>query len=451
MSIRVLRILSFRRFVIGILITALLGLLPAHAQMRSGSSAGQDSEVATAWFRLQLQLIQQTPGFSPPVASRALGYAGVTLYESVAPGFPGYRSLAGQLNDLKELPQPSAGVDFHWETVANSALATITRHLFPTASDENKRAVDELDASFAARYSSELESDVFARSVTQGRVVGDAIYIWSLTDGGHEGFLTSFREEYQSPSGTGLWSPTPRTGGDPLPALQPYWGNNRPFILSSAGECAPPAPPSYSSNEDSAFYREAREVYDTTQALTPEQLEIASFWSDDPGATVTPPGHSISILTQILEAQGAHLEVAAEAYARVGIAIADSFIGCWHAKFQHNVQRPITFIQETIDLNWSPLLVTPPFPEYPSGHSVQSGAAAVVLADMFGDELTFVDHTHDARGLAPRTFHSFAEFADEAAISRMYGGIHYRFAIEQGLEQGRCIGQQVNALEFRHQ
>ena len=195
----------------------------------------------------------------------------------------------------------------------------------------------------------------------------------------------------------------------------------------------------------SAFYAEANECYRVTSDLTPDQEMIARFWSDDPGQTATPPGHSISIVTQVARELILTLDRAAEAYAKVGIAVADAFISCWRTKYQYNLLRPVTYIRRVIDPSWTPLLVTPPFPEYTSGHSVQSAAAAQVLTGLFG-ELAFSDHTHDARGLPSRSFRSFREAAEEAAISRMYGGIHFRAAIERGLEQGACIGEQVTAL-----
>jgi hypothetical protein len=183
--------------------------------------------------------------------------------------------------------------------------------------------------------------------------------------------------------------------------------------------------------------------------LTDEQHSIARFWSDDPGQTVTPPGHSISVTNQVLRRENASLMTAAEAYARVGLAVNDAFIACWNTKYRYNLVRPVTYIRRLIDPAWMPLLVTPPFPEYTSGHSVQSGAAFTVLAGMFGDDYEFDDHTHADRGLAPRRFESFTAAAQEAAISRLYGGIHYRPAIELGLAQGRCIGEAVNAIPMR--
>src|SRR5687767_11199096 len=127
------------------------------------------------------------------------------------------------------------------------------------------------------------------------------------------------------------------------------------------------------------------------------------------------------------------------------MAVFDAFIACWHQKYVYNLLRPVTYLRRLVDPTWMPLLVTPPFPEYTSGHSVQSAAAAQVLTDLFGD-LAFTDHTHDARGLPPRSFRSFMEAAQEAAIARLYGGIHFRAAVERGIQQGICIGKRVTAL-----
>ena len=401
------------------------------------------SEVATAWFDLSLDLVRGTMGFSPPVASRAFGYTGVTLYEALVPGMPGSRSLAGQLNDLGPAPGP-ADPAYHWPTVANAALASILRSLFPTATDQNKAAVDALEESFAAGFRTTVPPGILRRSVDRGRSVAAHIFEWSKLDGGHEGYLRNF-PPYTPPVGPGLWVPTPPGF---LSALQPFWGSNRPFALRSGGECDPGSPLAYSEELSSSFFAEALECYEVVTNLSPEQRAIALFWSDDPGITCTPPGHSVSILTQVVRDRGFALDVAAEAYARVGIAVADAFISCWNTKFRYNLLRPVTYIRRLIDPTWSSLLVTPPFAEYTSGHSVQSAASAQVLTDLFGT-VAFTDHTHDDRGLAPRSFGSFFEAAEEAALSRLYGGIHFSTAIALGLEQGRCIGQEVSNLGFR--
>jgi PAP2 superfamily len=287
-----------------------------------------------------------------------------------------------------------------------------------------------------------LPPGVVERSNRRGVEVAAAVLEWAKGDGGHEGYLRNFPASYVPPVGPGLWVPTPPGF---LPALQPFWGRNRCLALEGAADCPPGAHPPYPG---SRFHAEALEVYETVNALTPEQETIARFWSDDPGATATPPGHSVSIATQVLRREGASLAAAAETYAKVGIAVCDAFVACWHQKFVYNLLRPVTYLRR-LDPDWLPVLVTPPFPEYPSGHSVQSGAAYQVLTDLFGDNYSFLDDTHNARGFAPRGFGSFLEAAAEAAISRLYGGIHFRAAIERGLVQGRCIGQAVSALPLR--
>jgi PAP2 superfamily protein len=421
-----------------------LALGPAQSACAStrawpGASA-YNADVPTAWFDLALGLVRTTPGFSPPVASRAFGYAGVTLHEAVAPGIAKRSSFAGVLNGLTSAPGPADSA-YHWPTVANSALATILRLLFPTTPSGNMTAIEELERRYASAAQTALPSGIYKRSVSRGAQVARHVFDWSTTDGGHEAFRNNF-PAYTPPVGPGLWVPTPP---GLLTALQPYWGANRPFVLGSGEMCSPGPPPAYSERVGSAFYADAYDCYRVTSDLTPEHVAIARFWSDDPGQTATPPGHSISILTQVARELDLTLGRSAEAYAKVGIAIADAFISCWWTKYRDNLLRPVTYIRSVIDPNWTPLLVTPPFPEYTSGHSVQTAAAAHVLTDLFG-ELAFTDHTHDARGVPARSFSSFTAAAEEAAISRLYGGIHFRAAIERGLEQGACIGRQVTSV-----
>lgn len=402
-----------------------------------------DATVATAWFDLVGRLIRGTPGYSPPVASRALGCLGVGLYEAVVPGMPDHVSLAGTLHALPPMPAIGHNAAYHWPSVANATMGAMARSLFPTAPEALQAEIDALEAQLAA----DVPRGILLRSFDRGRQVAAAVDSWARSDGGHEGYLRNFPAGYVPPAGPGLWVPTPPAF---QPALQPTWGTNRSMAIEQTLACDPAPPPAFSSDSGSPFHAEALEVYQTVNGLTTEQREIALFWSDDPGRTSTPPGHSISIVGQILRQQDRSLADAAVAYARTGVAVCDAFIACWRVKYRYNLLRPITYIRSQIDTGWGdPLpLVTPPFPEYTSGHSVQSAAAAEVLTATFGT-VAFTDHTHDARGLAPRSFGSFTAFAQEAAISRLYGGIHYRSAIERGLEQGRCIGTAVASIPLR--
>lgn len=410
------------------------------------TNGADDAQVATDWFRLALGMVQDSPDFNPPVASRAFAYLGVTLYEAVVPGLPDYQSLVGQLNGLADLPEIDAAQRYNWQIVASSALAQVSHHLFSGASNDER--INALAETQLRRLTLGQPSEVIERSVVHGQALAEAIHEWSLTDGSQAEERVS--AAVPASAGPGMWLSTPPAFA---PALKPGWGNNRTFILSDGGDCPVTPPLAYSESPASAFYQEALEVYHTVQQLSAEQREIALYWADNPVETATPPGHWIAILTQILTEGGYSLERAAASYVRLNTALADSFIACWHAKYVYNLLRPLTYIQQVIDSSWnnpelSDPVVTPPFPEYPSGHSVQSGAAAQVLTAMFGD-MPFTDRTHLQRGHAPRQFDSFWQAAEEAAISRLYGGIHFRAAIVQGVAQGRCIGEKVNALVLK--
>jgi hypothetical protein len=382
---------------------------------------------------------------NPPEASRRFGYAGVALYEAVVAGMEEHQSLGGQLNDLGSLPAAPAGA-LHWPSAANAALGTVLPGLFVGASAPTLQAFADLEAAQAADFADEASADVLARSVAHGEAIGAAILDWTAGDG----YSTWNDCAYTVPVGDGLWEPTPP--GFVANPLEPCWGNLRPFVLLFGAECAPLSHPPFSRTPGSAFAIEGQEVYDVGNSLTSEQQVIADYWADGAGS-ITPPGHWISIVGLVLAQESADLALAAEAYARVGIAVADAFISCWELKFTDNLLRPITYIQDPAgpiaDAGWASYIGTPPFPEFSSGHSTQSGAAAGVLTDLFGP-LAFTDTTHEGIGFAARSFANFREAADEAAISRLYGGIHFRSGVERGVEQGLCIARLIrDEVQFR--
>jgi hypothetical protein len=416
------------------------------------TAADYQSTTANSYFKLAIKLTKEGPGFTPPVAARAYGYTALALYEAVVPGMPNYRSLQGQLKDFTTgtVRNIEPNVNYNWDMVANAALAEILRLMYRNATPDNLTAINTLEATNQTTINTPaVEAEIVDRSIARGRIVANDIWEYSKTDNQELCYTTNFPASFTPPTGLGAWVPTPPAFQK---ALQPYWGSVRPFVEANIVNTQPSGHPDYSTVVGSAFHTEALEVYQTTTTLTDEQKVIASFWSDDPGKTGTPPGHSISILTQILEKESATLDQAAEAYAKVGMAVHDAFISCWKCKYDFSLMRPVTYIQAQIDPTWVPILPTPPFPEYTSGHSVQSGAASKVMTDLFGDNYIFTDKTHEARtdinGI-PRTFASFYAFADEAAISRLYGGIHYQAAIDDGVDQGRKIGANITALAFK--
>lgn len=458
--------MNMHKFLTHTLIAAVV-VLGLTAQVQAQAQTGQQTAspatrtadaysaaVATEWTSLALSLTQQTPGFSPPVASRAFGYLGLALYESIVPGMPGYTSLAGQLNELSSLPVAQPDEPLHWPTVANASMAMMTRMMFSNATPENKGRIDQLERSLPLKYGQDFDPNTYTpeiinRSDSFGKLMAMAIMTWARTDGGHEawGPLRRNRANYVPPSGAGLWTATPPAFAKPL---LPYWGENRPFVLKSVQDCPAPPPPEYSEDANSKFYKDAQEVYRISNAATQEQRQFALYWADDPGKTPTPAGHWSFIANDLLKTRKASLAEAAVTHVRLNIAMADAFTAGWATKYALNVLRPVTYVQGSFDSNWVPsLMTTPPFPEYPSGHSVQSSSAAGVLEQIFGANTAFTDNTHNDRGWGPRTFPSFSAAANEAALSRLYAGIHFRFGVEGGQVQGRCVAAKVLALKFK--
>lgn len=381
---------------------------------------------------------------SPPQASRVYAYSSVAAYEAALPGSTGQRTLAGQLRGLTPLPQPVTGVDYSYALASVHAFLVVGRAL-----TFSRDRLDTARIALEARLRGQLPAAAFERSIAYGDTVAKHILAWAATD---NYLQTRGFPKYSVTSEAGRWRPTPPAYMD---AVEPHWMDVRPFVLDSSSQFRPKPPHRFDMRVGSAFYREAREVYETGKNLSAEQRAIAAFWDCNPyvmhvqGHTmfatkkITPGGHWMGIVA--IAARKAHADFvrSAEAYARTAIALADGFISVWDEKYRSNVIRPETVINAYIDERWEPLLQTPPFPEYTSGHSGISTAASIVLADQFGEQFGFTDDVESDYGLPPRSFTSFQQAAAEAAISRLYGGIHYRRAIEEGQMQGRRVGDLV--------
>jgi hypothetical protein len=425
-------------------------LLSAHlaaGQAIKPPSAKDPAAALRSWYGLVIELVRHTATYSPPVASRAFAYVGVTAWEATVSGNPRLTTLAGQLTEMPAMPvrEPSRAYD---ETlVLNAALEAAVRAHFWNTGPTGQHATKAMSARLAEDAAAGKPADVVERSNAYGKALAEAVLEWSKSDGGALIDNMGFPKEYKLNPEPGRWVPTSPVRMQQAPLL-PEWGGNRPFAMTDSKDCPVEPHPPFSEEKGSAFYKEAEEVYLAVRDTTPERTAIARFWSDDPMLTPTPPGHWISIVLQIMDRDRLPVEKAAEALAKTGIATADGFIGCWRDKFIYDLIRPVTYIKKNIDPKWETILITPPFPEFPSGHSTESGAAAEALTAVFGDNFSFNDATHERDGIKPRHFASFWAAAEEAGISRMYGGIHYRAAIELGLEQGRCIGKRAGALKM---
>ncbi len=422
---------------------ALTGPVAAEANVDAHADAAR---IVRDWYRLTLQLVRHTATYTPPVASRAFGYLGVIACEAFAAGKPGMVSLGGQLNGFTPPPARPDGVDD--AVVLHAALAAGVAHLFANTGPTGQRVLATATQRWRERAVQNVSAETVAMSEVYGAAITRHVLAWAASDGGETVANMGFPLDYTPSAEPGAWVPTSVIRQQQAPLL-PEWGRNRPFAMRTGNACPLPPPPAYSEEPGSAFHAEAMEVYEATKALTDEQKVIARFWSDDPMLSPTPPGHWIAIILQIAERDQLPADRLIEVLMRVGVAMADAFIGNWHSKYQYNLLRPVTYIRKVIDPNWTPLLITPPFPEYPSGHSTQSGAAEAVLTAFFGNGFAFEDTTHVKDGLAARRFGSFHEAAEEAGISRLFGGIHFRSAIVLGLEQGRCIGAHAVALKVR--
>ncbi len=398
------------------------------------SISDSDNYIATSWMNFELNLIKTTTTFVPPVSSRAMGFTGVTMYQVMVNGAPGHSSLVGQLNGLKSLPKPDANQTYRWSVACNAAVAHLLRYLFDNMSTENATALTALENANNDLLGNTTADD-FTRSVAYGVNLADSIIDWSKKDGGDHGYTRIFPSSYIPPVGPQYWVPTSTQG--PVPML-PYWGSNKTFRAGIAAKTQPAPTLTFSTDTASDYYKAAYEVYTTGINLTDEQKAIADFWNDG-SPSFTPPGHSMSILTQMIQNQNLSLFEASRAYARMGACLSDAFVSCWKTKYNYVAVRPATYINLNIDPLWKGYIPTPPHPEYSSGHAVQSGAAAVILNTLFGANTPFTDHTHDVDGLPTRSFANFNAFANEAAISRVYGGIHYKRSCDNGLAQGQAV------------
>lgn len=392
--------------------------------------------------------------YSPPVASRTYAYICVAGYEAALPGSPGHQTLAGQLHGLKPLPQPPPGKEYSYSLAAVQAIIGVGK----TMVISEGRVTGFYDGITREFKESGMPAEVFERSIAYGQQVAAHIIAWAAGDNYKQ---TRTFSKYMPRNDDASWKPTPPAY---FKAVEPHWNKIRTFLIDSAEQFRPlPATP-FSAEKESAFYKEAVAVHDAGVSLTREQKEIASFWDCNPfkmnvnghvmyaSKKISPGGHWVNITRLACQQTGAGLIQTMEAYACLALANADAFISCWDEKYRSVVIRPETYINQYIDGSWTPLIQTPPFPEYTSGHSVISNASAVVLTKIFGDHFAYADSTEVEFGLPVRRFSSFKQAADEAAISRFYGGIHYMPAIMNGAAEGKLIGEfMVQRIQTRNE
>ena len=394
----------------------------------------------------QLTMVMVYDIFSPPQASRVYAYASVAAYEAFRHGHPEYRTLAGQLNGLTPVPEPDSTLQYSMPLAGVHALMTVGRAL-----TFSRPRMDSLRTAMDERFrTGGIDAPVYERSIAYGDMLAKHILAWAAKDR----FIQSrgYAKFTVAPA-PGRWMPTPPAYMD---AIEPNWGILRPFVMDTGSQFKPVPPPPFDTTAGSPYRAMAQEVIDLSSRLTDEQAEIARFWDCNPYVMnvqghamfatkkITPGGHWMEIVAIASRQADASVVKSAEAYAVTALALADGFISAWDEKYRSNLIRPETTINAFLDEKWMPLLQTPPFPEYPSGHSVISAAAAAALTKVYGASFAFADSSEMLFGLPARSFTSFEGAAAEAAISRIYAGIHFRPAIDNGVAMGRQVGALVN-------
>ena len=406
-------------------------------------ASSYSSDVLDKWMAMQIRLMSTTiASFNGPFV-RIYAYSGLAAYESVSPGISKKSSFlitASALNKLPTMPEIDPAKNYYWPTSLNAAMATMNRFMFPTTSPANKSAIDSLENELKTIFSTETDPATIERSISFGKNIAQKIFAWAETDGSQQA-----NRPYNPPSGPGKWIPTPPAFAK---AVTPYWGNLRTMVIGSIINTQPPAPPPYSEDTASEFYKMIKEVYDVDQHLTPEQKDIILFWRDiNPG--ITAPGHWLNILRQVFqkEKNNIRLDKAAFVYALTGVALNDAWISCWKTRYEYNLIRPVTYIQNVMGKSeWLPLLSTPPHPEYTSGFACMAGAVCESLTAVFGNNYQMTDHTYDSYGMKPRSFDSFLAMAKEAGDSKFYSGIHYELSVNVGMKQGIDVAKNIVAF-----
>jgi hypothetical protein len=389
--------------------------------------------------------------FSPPVASRIYVYPNIAAYETLNKNSSTYKSLVNQLNGLTGLNSEKKPDSLNLKLASVIAYINVAKEL---VFSEEKITIfrDSLYIKWKKTNPNE-----FNDAKVYGLEISEQILTWMRKDKYAE---TRTMPDYNIYiDNDSRWEPTPPSY---MKGIEPHWNKLRPFVLDSAEQFKPIPPSTYSMDEDSQFHKELMDVFNLNNTIrakgdTSEEIAIARFWDCNPFVSVnkghfmfaekkiTPGAHWVGICKIACKQTNADYYKTIYAYTKTSIAIADAFISCWDEKYRSNLVRPETLINKYFDLEWAPILQTPPFPEYTSGHSVVSGASAVVLTEIFGNNFQFDDTTELPYGLPMRSFKSFKIAAQEAAMSRLYGGIHYKAAVEVGFTQGTAVGNLVNS------
>jgi hypothetical protein len=382
---------------------------------------------------------------NPPLAARFFSYACLAGYEVVAQNDSTSFSMYGVLNKYPKIEKPQNISGYSYQLSALLAMLETAKKMQPSGPLLDKYEQQFLDSCRREGISEE----VIAPSLAYAQAVSKNILAYAKADKYNR---ISNYPRYTPTNKEGDWYPTPPGYFAPV---EPYFNTVRSFTLDTCIQFKPVPPVAFSKDKQSEFFRLMQEAYQEGVDLPKEHQAIAAFWDCNPFALqdnghmlvgmkkISPGAHWLGITGIACQQAKVPFAQAMQINTLVSVSLMDGFISCWDEKFRSNRIRPETAIRKYIDPNWKPLLQTPPFPEYLSGHSTISAASAVILTQYFGDNFKYKDTVEVRFGLPVREFKSFHQAAEEAGISRFYGGIHFRDAIDNGRQQGLQVGEWV--------
>jgi hypothetical protein len=403
------------------------------------------SDLAVEWNKLQMHLSRTTPGFGVGVAGRAFAYSGLTLYESLVAGMPGYQSVASfmigdDITSRKGIPA------IYFPASANAAMASIIRSMIPNATADGKARIDALEASFHAQFVMEAPAFDLQHSIDYGKRIAASIFEWSKSDGIAEAIAKN--STYVIPTGPGLWERTPPNFAAPVSV---FWGDTRTFAPNSAALNQLPPPVGYSEEVGSNFYNMVNEVYTRSLSLTDYDIITSKTWGESAGTFMNALRY-IQIAIQLADEAELPLDQAALAFARHNMAVHDAVICAFKTKYTYNLVRPVTYIRNVMGhTTWNTVSGgTPAHPEYPAAHATLGRASSRALESIFGTNYSFTDRTHESL-FGARYYNNLEAYSTKSGWSRVLGGIHYVPSVNAGLTQGEGVADLILGLPWRNQ
>lgn len=382
---------------------------------------------------------------NPPLAARFYSYACLAAYEVVALNDSSINSMHGVLNEFPEIINPEHPGAYSYQVAALFAMIETAKRIQPSGD-------------LLTEYESSLTGSLQKKGLSDEIIEGSKLYATDIANqvlvyakGDHYNEISNYAR-YSPVDEEGSWYPTPPGFFAPV---EPYFNTVRPFLLASADQFKPVTPVAFSSNKESSFFNMLNQCYVASLEISDDQRHVAAFWDCNPFALsenghlmvglkkISPGAHWMGITGIACDKENLGFSQALKIHTVVALGLMDAFIACWDEKFRSNRIRPESAIRKYIDPTWKPLLQTPPFPEYLSGHSTISASSAVILTRYFGEDYHYTDSVEVKYGLPARSFGSFHEAAIEAGISRFYGGIHFMDAIDEGRKQGLLVGEHV--------